>query len=269
MKFETLKERMEYYRNLTDYKVMPNSYIMVMCDGRSFSKFIKNKFKKPFDDKFISMMNQTASYVCKNVQGCKLAYTQSDEMSFIITDFDTPETDIFFSGRLCKMQSIIASLATGKFNQLMIEDLVNVPASSSDIQQMVKDFTPLQFDCKVWTVPTYNDAFAWLKYRQNDCIKNSKNQAAQTYLPHKSLLGKTADEQINLLKDEKGIDWYTDYNDGEKYGRIIYKVNREILIEKGPNAGQTCMRSFWDAYYAPVFNKEWFDDLGIVPKRND
>lgn len=118
MKFNTLKERMEYYRDIVDYKLTPNSYVLAMVDGRAFSNLVKNTFQLPFDDSFINIMNETAAYVCKNIQGCKMAYTQSDEISFIITDFDTPETDAFFGFRLCKLQSIIASLSTSKFNQL-------------------------------------------------------------------------------------------------------------------------------------------------------
>ena len=67
------------------------------------------------------MMNETAQYVCKNVQGCKFAYVQSDEISFVLTDFDTPTTDAFFGNRLCKCNQFIASWRTCKrFNQLML-----------------------------------------------------------------------------------------------------------------------------------------------------
>ena len=120
MQFKNLEDKCLYYRGLTDYRLLPNSYVLVMVDGRSFSHLVKNKFQKPFDDEFIRMMNETAEYVCKNVQGCKFAYVQSDEISFVLTDFDTPTTDAFFSNRLSKMQSIIASLATARFNQLMM-----------------------------------------------------------------------------------------------------------------------------------------------------
>ena len=119
MHFRSLEDKCRYYQELTNYHLLPNSYILVHCDGKNFSRLIKNNFKKPFDDEFIKMMNKTAKFLCENIQGCKLAYTQSDEISLLITDFDKPESDTLFGGRLCKMQSIIASLATAKFNQLM------------------------------------------------------------------------------------------------------------------------------------------------------
>ena len=260
MKFETLKERMEYMKDLSDYKLTPNSYVIAHIDGRAFSKLVKNRFNLPFDTDFIDMMNKTAAYVCKNVQGCKLAYAQSDEISLIITDFDTINTDSFFGYRLCKMQSIIASLATAKFNQLYM--LYLMTHTNIDQDKLFSEKYLAQFDCKCFNVPTYNDAFAWLKYRQNDCIKNSKNQAAQTYLSYKQLVRLNSDEQIQLLKQEKGIDW-NEYPDDQKYGRLIYKENVEFENDHGKY-----IRSQYIVHPANIITREYFDNLGIVPDRD-
>lgn len=240
MKFDTLKEKCEYFRSLTDYRLTPNSYVIAFLDGRSFSKLIKNKYEKPFDNTFISMMNETAKYLLKNIQGAKFAYVQSDEISILISDFDTPETDAFFGYRLCKMQSIMASMAASKFNQLAITndiksrcygttqtDCEDTLYTLKDAVQYLEKAKLVEFDCKCWTVPSPNDAYCHFLWRQNDCIRNSKQQAAQTYLSHKELIGKHTDEQIALLKAEKGIDW-NDYSDGEKYGRLIYKEEETL-----------------------------------------
>lgn len=263
MKFKNLKERMEYFKKLCDYRLTPNSYVLAHIDGRAFSHMVKKKFKLPFDDTFINMMNETAIYICKNVQGCKIAYTQSDEISLVITDFDNPNSDSFFGYRLCKMQSIIASLATGKFNQMAIENLVKDCSTTEEIQAVISDFKPLQFDCKVWTVPTYNDAFAWLLYRQNDCIKNSKQQAAQTYIRHKELNKKVTDDQISLLKEKTGIDWESDYDNGKKYGRLIYKENIQCTSEKYGDF----IRNAFVSHNATPLERESFDALNIIPIR--
>ena len=266
MKFGTLKKRMEYFKNLTDYRLIPNSYIIVMVDGNNFRHMVKNRYKLPFDDEFISMMNETAIYVCENVQGCKIAYTQSDEISFIITDFDTPDSGSFYGLRLCKMQSVIASLATARFNQLAMVKIATTPASQSDICQMMEDYIPVQFDCKAWNVPTYNDSFAWLKYRQIDCVRNSKQQAAQEYLSYSALLGKDADKQIEMLKEAEGIDWNTDYDNGKKYGRLIYKEAEEF---DDPKYGKY-IRTLLKAHNSNgMITKEWFDQLGVVPNREN
>ena len=232
MRFKNLEDKCQYYRGLTDYRLLPNRDILVMLDGRSFSKLIKNNFKKPFDDDFIDMMNKTAQFLCENVQGCKFAYTQSDEISLLITDYETTETDTLFGGRLCKIQSILASLATSEFNRQFIlyniyhGDKRNIGAG--DCVDIIEKMKMAQFDCKAWVVPSQNDAFAWFLYRQLDCVKNSKQQTAQTYLPHKQLVGHNADEQIQMVAEKNGIDWYA-FDNKYKYGRFVYKVKKQMM----------------------------------------
>lgn len=254
MYFKTLKDKCEFYRSLTDYKLMPNSYVLAMVDGHCFSKMIKNKFDRPFDDMFIKMMNETAKYLCENIQGAKFAYTQSDEISILITDFDTPMTDSFFGFRLCKMQSLIAAMATAKFNQIYVKLVNDYPDKFN-----MKEYPTCTFDCKVWTVPNANDAYAWFLYRQTDCIKNSKAQTVQAYLSHKSLVGLTSDEMIAKLKNEKGIDWNKFEND-KKYGRVIKKV--ETPMEKDLPNGEhiSFVRNVW----TPVSANDLKEDNTII-----
>lgn len=229
MNFKNLEDKCQYYRSLTDYRLLPNSNILVMLDGRAFSKLIKNNFKKPFDDYFIAMMDETAKFLCGNVQGCKLGYVQSDEISLLITDYDTPETDTLFGGRLCKIQSILAAMATAEFNKRFIQyNLMDKVYEGQkevlfdDVYNLIDKMKMAQFDCKAWVVPNQNDAYAWFLYRQLDCIKNSKQQTAQTYIPHKELLGKNADEQIAMCNDRCIVDWNM-FENRYKYGRFIAK----------------------------------------------
>lgn len=267
---ETLKEKCQTLRAKYDVSMPKKTYAMAMIDGKNFSRLIKNKYEKPFDDKFINMMNEVAIYVCKNVQGCKFAYTQSDEITFVLTDFENEETSAYFDYRLCKMLSIIPSLATAKFNQLVALNLLDTPCSSEDIKQIIKHMSLAQFDCKVWNTDNFNDVFAYFLWRQIDCVRNSKQQAAQTYLSHKELLGKHTDEQVQMLLEKKGIDW-NEYSDGKKYGRFIYKEQVEKEI---PNSNEeTCIRNVWLAHDAfPLFDengKQKLIDLNIIPLKNN
>lgn len=226
MEFNNLKEKCNYYRSLTDYKIDENKPILLMLDGRSFSHNIKKKFKLPFDKDFINMMNETAIYVCEKVQGVKFGYVQSDEISLFATK-SNENSDIFFNGRLTKILSIVASIATGYFNKLLMLHYFN-----NDIKKL-EDFTPLQFDCKCWNVENKNDVYAWFLFRQLDCIKNSKAIVAQSHYTYKELLNLHTDEMIDKLLKEKNISWYNDFNDGEKYGRFIYKEEIEFENEYG------------------------------------
>jgi len=263
MQFDSLKEKCEYFRSLTDYRLMPNSYVLVMLDGRSFSSKIKKKFAKPFDDDFIDMMDETAKYLVKNVQGCKFAYTQSDEITLVITDFETPTTDSFFGYRLTKILSIVASMATAKFNNLMMQYELRTSIEGSQV--IAEKIGLYEFDCKAWNVPTYNDVVAWLLYRQNDCIRNSKAQTAQTFFPHKELMGLLVDQQIEKLKEYNGEDW-DKYPDRWKFGRFIYRVETQFTN----NNGDVYTRHNPEVFPAVPLNDEtnrtFFKDRNIIPQ---
>ena len=109
-----------------------------------------------------------------------------------------------------------------------------------------------EFDCKVWNVPDWNTAFCHFLWRQNDCTRNSKQQAAQAYLSHKELMGKSADKQVELLKDKFGIDW-NNYTDGQKYGRIIYRT-QETYVDQV--SGLDYVRNYWRTHEATPFGNE-------------
>lgn len=243
MIFKNLKEKCNYYRDLTDYRLMPNCWVLVMIDGKNFSKLIKNKFEKPFDDWFISTMDKTAVHLCKHIQNCVGAFVQSDEISLIIRD--STLTCMPFDGRLCKLQSIIPSMATAFFNKEIIKR--NLTAGM-DIDE-ITDMPDYCFDCKVWTVPSANDAMAWILYRQIDCIRNSKQQFAQTYIPHKELMGKDTDEQVAYCCEKTGHDW-SGISDNKKYGRLFH---REDVLKHNED-GDNYIRREWIAQSEQLTN---------------
>lgn len=270
---DTLKERMKALQKSRDYRLDKDKYVLVHIDGRAFSKMIKNKFKLPFDDIFMDMMDKTASYVCQNVQGAKLAYIQSDEITLVLTAFNIEGDEVrdggaFFDYRLCKMQSIIASLATAKFNQLLalqrIDNSFDVTEASANVEVMGL----VQLDCKCWDVERYEDVFAWLKFRQNDCIRNSKQQFCQTYCPHKALLNLDTDKQIEYCKETTGKDW-TILAPKYKYGRLVFRTlyETEVLNPK-TNEMVQCTRSKYDAYeIKEPFTYEQFVQSNLVPRK--
>ena len=258
----TLEERMLFYRGRNEQSIPKNSYVICMLDGRTFSSLIKNRYKKPFDDNFINLMNDTAAYVCSQVQGAKFAYVQSDEISIFMSDADSPKSTLFYDGRLVKLLSVIPGLATSYFNRHVFDDKLAIEnLSVSDIRQIITQEPLYQFDGKIWNVPTLNDVFAWFHFRQIDCIRNSKNQSAQAYISHNELKKKHTDEQIAMLKERYSIDWNTDFDDGKKYGRFIYKEiehhTREFKGEAIPYD-----RSVWKPHYGKDLtvaeNRDWF-----------
>lgn len=271
MIFKTLKEKCEYYRGLTDYRLMPNGYILIMLDGKNFSSLIKNKFEKPFDNWFIDTMNQTAEYLCKKIQNVVGAYVQSDEISLVIKDNSL--TSMPFDGRMCKLLSIVPGTADSFFIKKIIERFVNQKyneyVSSNGICSYLNSMPDYIFDCKVWSVPNENDAMAWFLYRQIDCIRNSKQQFCQTYIPPKKLHKMHTDEQVELCKNETGYDWNT-ISDDKKYGRFLYKEYVTLMTENG----QPYERSRWNILSKPLvvddtryfLSNIWFKDKEVGHK---
>lgn len=242
----TLKEKCYAYQHEANFFLDDDKYIIAHLDGRSFSTLVKNRFEKPFDDFFIDTMNKVAIYLCEQVNGVQFAYVQSDEISLIIKKTN-PEGQVFFGGRVCKMQSIMASLATCKFNQLMmLHEAQKIKKASralcATIPFMIENATLYQFDCKVWNVDSANDAMAWILFRNIDCVRNSKQQTAQTYVKHKELLNKNTDEQIQLCFEKSGVNWH-DFDNGKKYGRIVKRTMKYLTTESGIDY----IRHAWEA----------------------
>lgn len=267
MRLDTLEKRMQYYRSLTDYRLMPKTPVIIFLDGRAFSKFCKI-FEKPFDDIFIHNMNETAKYLCKNIEGCKFAYVQSDEITLYVSDTVNNETESWFGYRLTKMLSIAASLATAKFNQLLTIELCKSPCSREDLTELIANQNLVEFDCKAWNVPTENEVYNYFLWRQIDCIRNSKQMAAQAYIPHKELEGLHTGQQIEKLEKEKGIKWGK-YSDDKKFGRFIYKELVKIPYEipdkfKNGNIPNNMMESLIledDGYY--IQRNKWITHNGF------
>jgi tRNA(His) 5'-end guanylyltransferase len=148
----------------------------------------------------------TAFYTFNATQNAKLAYTQSDEISILMIDYTTNETEPWFGNRLDKIVSISASLASSYFTHYL-----------SKIKRIHKNM--VEFDSRVFLLPTHEveNYFIW---RWRDCVKNSVLSVAQKHFSSKMLSGKNHDEQHEMLH-KIGVNWATDFNDHEKNGSII------------------------------------------------
>ena len=112
----------EYYENVYRFGLTRRTPVAIRIDGKAFHTFTRG-FQKPFDDVLVRSMQRTMKYLCENIQGCKLGYTQSDEITLILTDYDTLTTDAWFGYELQKMCSIAASMATMAFNKFFDEEV--------------------------------------------------------------------------------------------------------------------------------------------------
>ena len=92
----------EYYESIPKTKLMRRTPVAIRIDGRSFHTFTRG-FKKPFDNILRESMEETMLYLCKNIQGCVLGYHQSDEITLILIDYKTLESDAWFDFEVQKL----------------------------------------------------------------------------------------------------------------------------------------------------------------------
>ncbi len=247
---DELGDRMKKYEGVTRNYLPRRSYVILRCDGKSFSNYTKG-FKRPFDDDLMSDMDDTAKYLCKNIMGAKLAFVQSDEITIVLTDFEKITTEAWFDNNILKMCSISASMATSKFNQLrLIRKANSIVPFNSDI---IKNFKMAEFDSRVFQLPQKQEVINNIIWRQKDTTRNSIQSVAQALYSPKELNGKNS-SMLQEMIFQKGINW-NDYAPRYKRGRIIIK--QEYV---GPN---NTIRTRWDMVEPPIFtqDKDFLDNL--------
>jgi tRNA(His) 5'-end guanylyltransferase len=248
MKKDELGSRIkDNYEDRTRYLLPRRTYTILRLDGKSFHTYTKG-FKRPYDTNLMRIMDQTAIALCEQVQGVKLAFVQSDEISLVLTDFDTIHTDAWFQGNLQKMVSVAASIATVAFNNGMYLD-EDILASMDKVAY---------FDCRAFTVPDRMEVINTLIWRQQDATRNSIQMGAQALYSQKQLHGKNT-SQLQELMFQKGINW-NDYPVGFKRGRIILKEKTETFempaFRQGPVLTDIVTRTKWGVFEPPIFTQD-------------
>ena len=235
----TLGDRMKNnYENITRYYLTRRMPVIIRLDGRSFHTFTRG-FKKPFDDILVSTMQDTMKYLCENIQGCVLGYTQSDEISLVLTDYAELTTDAWFGNNLQKMCSVSASMATLAFNKFFsgrvqefmydcCDDLGGqvIPEKKNEYDNAVKVYfnklNAAMFDSRVFTIPK-EEVCNYLIWRQQDATRNSIQSVGQANFSHKELQGKSCNNIQDMLMLQKGINW-NDYATTVKRGSCCIKT---------------------------------------------
>jgi tRNA(His) guanylyltransferase len=204
------------YENRNRHFLTRKVPVIIRLDGKAFHTYTRGLLK-PFDEGLISDMQQTTIYLCENIQGVKCGYTQSDEISLLLTDYDTHETQSWFDYNQSKMESISASLATGIFNQLRTLRISNY--SHIDLDYF-KELILANFDSRSFNIPREEIA-NYFYARQKDAVKNSVSMLAQSLYPHKELHGKNGSEMQEMCF-QKGHN-YNDLHWSKKRGSFVVK----------------------------------------------
>ena len=122
MKKDSLGDRMKQYESIPKISLMRRQPVIIRIDGKAFHTFTRS-FQRPFDNILIESMQETMKYLCENIQNVKFSYCQSDEISLLLTDYETINTAAWFDYQVQKMCSIAASMATLAFNRIFWEKI--------------------------------------------------------------------------------------------------------------------------------------------------
>jgi tRNA(His) 5'-end guanylyltransferase len=254
---DELGDRMKKnYENRTRILLPRRTYTIIRVDGKAFHTYTRG-CQRPFDEGLIADMNETACYLCKNIQGAKIGFVQSDEISILMTDFDTLTTDAWFDGNIQKIVSVAASMATSKFNQLRLKRLAeeyNQGDNSARISFEFLDKMKLaEFDARTFTIPMKTEVMNYFIWRQQDTVRNSISSVAQSLYSTEELKNKNMSVQQEMIW-QKGINW-NDYDSTLKRGRFVFKEQYEV--EADPELKRPAhVRSRWVARACPTFTQE-------------
>lgn len=206
-------DRIKKYEFASRTTLLPRSYIVLRVDGKAFHTFTRG-MKRPFDDKLIEAMVKTGEMVAKEMMGFKLGYHQSDEFTFVLTDTDSFESQIWFDGEVQKLCSVTASMFGAYFNKLM-------------------GGTEAIFDCRAFNVPKEDVANVFI-WRQRDWERNSLQMFSRSHFSHKQLDNKKKADMHEMLHS-KGENW-ADLKEIYKNGTFILKdgtrLNSKITYEE-------------------------------------
>jgi tRNA(His) guanylyltransferase len=229
--------------------------ICARIDGRRFSRFTRG-FQKPFDPDLSRAMRETCAFLVEHTHA-RIGYVQSDEIS-LVWQAEEPGSSIFFDGRVQKMCSVLAALATAKFASAM---------AATHPEEVAKR-VPV-FDARVWQVPSREEAANVLLWRSQDSRRNGVLAVGHHYLSAKQMHGKSR-TGVRAMLDDMGVDFrkfaYTDLY-GEFYQRVTGELPMSeaelVVIPEKYRPTEPVLRSFVEPIGIGYFG-EVKDRVGLV-----
>jgi len=238
---DKLGDRMkDFYESRSRIYLPRRLPLIIRVDGKAFHTLTKG-FSKPYDLIIRDCMEATAIELCKQVQGCKIAYIQSDEISLLLTDYDDIKTDAWFDKNLQKIVSVSASIATLAFNKKMF-----------DIHQQgigkTKLFQAL-FDSRAFVLPK-EEVVNYFIWRQNDATRNAIQGLGQYHFSHKEM------QNINttLLQEKLFIQKQINFNDEPTWYKRGWCIIKETVTL--PSHPESIRNQWIPDYEIPIFTKD-------------
>ena len=255
-KRDSLGDRMKGYENITRNYLTRRVPAIIRLDGKAFHTFTRGMVK-PFDPIMTQAMQQTMKSLCENIQGCVLGYTQSDEITLVLTDYATIKTDAWFGYNIQKAVSVAASMATLAFDREFIiahgdwfdKSFDNGESDQPGFLQLDSLYTSRQhcamFDARIFSIPK-EEVCNCLIWRQQDATRNSIEAVGQAFFSQKELDKKNQSDIQEMLWSKFGINW-NNLPVENKRGSCCIKQSFQTPMDDPRNPGQqiTVARRRW------------------------
>lgn len=232
MNKDSLGDRMKGYEDISRIYLTRRMPVILRVDGKAFHSFTK-KFVKPYDSVLRATMQRTAQAVAKEI-GSKFAYTQSDEISFLLTDYETISTQPWFGKNLQKMVSIAASYTTAYFNKFFVEEVEKAKVAGGCTQELADTYKAASkkmaiFDARAFILPK-EEVCNYFIWRQQDAVRNSIQLLGHSLFSEKELFKKTCNDIQDMAHELRGINW-NDFSVPEKRGTCIAAKTITVVLD--------------------------------------
>lgn len=223
MSNDNLGDRMKAYEHKTKYFMTPKKPVILRLDGKAFHTYTKDMVR-PYDKRLAFAMHETTKFLCEKIGDCRFAYTQSDEITLVLTNDKSIDYSPWFNNQIQKIVSIASSLCTFKFNDIMYKQTGKIAL----------------FDCRAFTVPDYIEAANCVFWRQLDAKRNSIQMLAQSLYSHNELQGLSCYSLESKIAIEYNINWQN-LDTWKKWGVACRKQSSGWVLD----------------YNIPLFKENW------------
>lgn len=217
-----------HFEDVFRVRLPRRTHVIIRIDGRCFHTFTR-RLERPYDRRLSDALDTAAMALAAEMSGCRCAYGQSDEYSFLLTDFSSEHEKMWFDGNVQKIVSVAASIFTAHF---------------------VRAFDAVAaFDARVMVIPQRADVEQYFIWRQLDASSNSLNMLASAHYSHAELEGRSTAEKHNLLH-AKGVNWAKSETSFKRGRMIVPAEPRGWRVDLEP----------------PVFTRERAYLSGLIPE---
>jgi tRNA(His) guanylyltransferase len=211
-----LGDRMKAYETPSTTRVaFKGQPLVVRLDGKSFHTYTKG-LKRPYDERLSNLMVETMAELVDRFNA-NVGYVQSDEITLVWLTTPDGTVELPFAGRFQKLESLLAGFTSAFFARKALEVFPE------------KAHLVPYFDARAFIVPTVQEAYHAVLWRQQDCTKNAISMAAQSMFSHKELQGRSGPQMQEMMWKKFGVN-FNDYPAFFKRGTFARRVKEERVL---------------------------------------